>query len=156
MSLEASCLRSSASSNVPKQRKKMVEVSKSDANVIKSVADVVTFILVSALLILKELAKLLVPKSYQRVKKLDGEVVLVTGGAGGIGRLVALRLAKLNATLVLWDVNVKGKSRFCGPPDFFLLVFARKKAHSLFVVIVIKKKIIIVLHNFLAGKNYNN
>lgn len=86
----------------------MVEVSKSDANVIKSVADVVTFILVSALLILKELAKLLVPKSYQRVKKLDGEVVLVTGGAGGIGRLVALRLAKLNATLVLWDVNVKG------------------------------------------------
>jgi len=39
------------------------------------------------------------------VSEVADRVVLVTGGASGIGRLVAERLAALGARLVLWDVN---------------------------------------------------
>jgi len=86
----------------------MVEVSKSEFTMIKSITDVLTFVLISIVLIVKSIIIASIPKSYQPLKKLEGEIVLVTGGAGGIGRLVALRLAKLNATIVLWDINAKG------------------------------------------------
>lgn len=36
--------------------------------------------------------------------------MLITGGGGGLGRLLALRLARLEAIVVLWDVNIKGKN----------------------------------------------
>jgi short-subunit dehydrogenase len=37
-----------------------------------------------------------------------GRTVLVTGGASGIGRLLALRFAAEGASVVLWDVNAHG------------------------------------------------
>lgn len=37
-----------------------------------------------------------------------GETVLVTGAAHGLGRELALRFARLGATVVLWDVNQVG------------------------------------------------
>jgi len=40
-----------------------------------------------------------------REKKLRGDVALVTGGASGIGRLMALRLAKEGCTIIIWDMN---------------------------------------------------
>jgi all-trans-retinol dehydrogenase (NAD+) len=36
---------------------------------------------------------------------LSGKIALITGGASGIGRLVALRLAQRGAHVVLWDIN---------------------------------------------------
>ncbi|TYZ67275.1 hypothetical protein PybrP1_013008 [[Pythium] brassicae (nom. inval.)] len=39
------------------------------------------------------------------LKSVRGNVVLITGGAMGIGRLLALRFAALGAFVVLWDLN---------------------------------------------------
>jgi len=41
-------------------------------------------------------------------KSIEGEIVLITGGGSGIGRLMSLKLAKLGAIIVTWDVNTKG------------------------------------------------
>ncbi|XP_026321213.1 estradiol 17-beta-dehydrogenase 11-like [Hyposmocoma kahamanoa] len=41
-------------------------------------------------------------------KDLKGGVALVTGGGGGLGSLIALRLARLGCEIVLWDINKQG------------------------------------------------
>ncbi|XP_065175539.1 epidermal retinol dehydrogenase 2-like [Sycon ciliatum] len=46
--------------------------------------------------------KWLLPK--QR-KDVSNEIVLITGGGMGMGRLMALEFAQLKATVVIWDVN---------------------------------------------------
>lgn len=43
-----------------------------------------------------------------RKKNVTGEIVLITGAGSGIGRLMALKFARLGATLVLWDISVEG------------------------------------------------
>ncbi len=42
-----------------------------------------------------------------RKKDVKNEIVLVTGAGSGIGRLVAMKFAKLGAKVVLWDINEK-------------------------------------------------
>lgn len=42
-------------------------------------------------------------------KSVRGQVVLITGGAGGLGQQLALRLAKSKAKVVVWDINETGK-----------------------------------------------
>lgn len=42
---------------------------------------------------------------FGKLKSVRGDVVLITGGAMGIGRLMALKFAKLGATVVIWDLN---------------------------------------------------
>ena len=53
---------------------------------------------------LVSLANVIMPQR----KSLKNDVALVTGGGSGIGRLVAHRLAKKGATVVLWDLNLAG------------------------------------------------
>jgi len=48
---------------------------------------------------------LFLPSTYKDVK---GQVVLITGGGSGLGRLVSLRFAKLGAKVVTWDINESG------------------------------------------------
>ncbi|RLN20353.1 hypothetical protein BBJ28_00013694 [Nothophytophthora sp. Chile5] len=38
-------------------------------------------------------------------KSVQGQVVLITGGAMGIGRLMALRFAELGAVVLIWDID---------------------------------------------------
>lgn len=39
---------------------------------------------------------------------MKGEVVVLTGAGSGIGRLMALRLAKAGCKLALWDISKQG------------------------------------------------
>ena len=50
----------------------------------------------------------LVKMVWYSEKDVSQEVVLVTGGGSGIGRLMALKFAKLGASVVLWDINKGG------------------------------------------------
>ncbi|XP_060523276.1 estradiol 17-beta-dehydrogenase 11-like [Cylas formicarius] len=79
-----------------------------EPKLLKSTVDVIGFLIISALHILRAIYKFFLPKRYKTLKDLRGEVALVTGGGGGLGRLLALRLGKLGATVVVWDVNVSG------------------------------------------------
>ena len=47
----------------------------------------------------------IVPRRW-RFKRIDNEIVLITGGASGLGRSLALKLSRLCKTIIL-DVNDK-------------------------------------------------
>eukprot|EP00672_Neobodo_designis_P028698 CAMPEP_0174828872 /NCGR_PEP_ID=MMETSP1114-20130205/1582_1 /TAXON_ID=312471 /ORGANISM="Neobodo designis, Strain CCAP 1951/1" /LENGTH=292 /DNA_ID=CAMNT_0016062599 /DNA_START=27 /DNA_END=905 /DNA_ORIENTATION=+ len=49
-----------------------------------------------------------------RPRKIAGEVVLITGGGSGIGRLMAHRFAARGASIVLWDLNKEGLEKVQG------------------------------------------
>ncbi|XP_005042144.1 PREDICTED: epidermal retinol dehydrogenase 2 [Ficedula albicollis] len=63
------------------------------------------FIVLSVYYLLESLVFLVVPV---RKKNVSGEIVLITGAASGIGRLLAIKFASLGATVVLWDINQEG------------------------------------------------
>ncbi|XP_040117192.1 short-chain dehydrogenase/reductase family 16C member 6 [Oryx dammah] len=46
-------------------------------------------------------------------KDVTGEIVLITGAASGLGRLLAIEFARLGAILVLWDINEEGNMETC-------------------------------------------
>ncbi|KAK4298506.1 hypothetical protein Pmani_029148 [Petrolisthes manimaculis] len=56
---------------------------------------------------LEVLVLTLVPRSYRR-KDIKANIVLVTGGGSGIGRLMCLKMAARGALIVTWDVSQKG------------------------------------------------
>lgn len=56
------------------------------------------------------LLKLIVPYTY-RSKDVKGEIVLITGAGSGLGKLMAKKLAKLGARLVLIDVDEKANQK---------------------------------------------
>uniref|UniRef100_A0A8C8S5D2 Short chain dehydrogenase/reductase family 16C member 5 n=1 Tax=Pelusios castaneus TaxID=367368 RepID=A0A8C8S5D2_9SAUR len=62
-------------------------------------------LVLSIYFLLESLVLLFIPV---RKKSVVGEIVLITGAGSGIGRLLALKFARLGATLVLWDINQEG------------------------------------------------
>lgn len=70
--------------------------------------DTVLFLILSCYYILESVFWTLVPNVLRPMKSLKGDIVLVTGGGGGVGKQLALKLARLGAGVVLWDVNKKG------------------------------------------------
>ncbi|XP_045018752.1 short-chain dehydrogenase/reductase family 16C member 6 [Bubalus kerabau] len=52
----------------------------------------------------------IIPK---KKKDVTGEIVLITGAASGLGRLLAINFASLGAILVLWDINEEGNMETC-------------------------------------------
>ncbi|XP_076760443.1 estradiol 17-beta-dehydrogenase 11-like [Xylocopa sonorina] len=74
---------------------------------LRSTGDLIGFLLLSILLIFESIIKSFIPAKY-KMKSITGEIALVTGGGGGLGRLIALRLAKLGAIVVIWDINKEG------------------------------------------------
>ncbi|KAG7198724.1 hypothetical protein KM043_001715 [Ampulex compressa] len=69
--------------------------------------DVILFIGMAIVYLTEAAILTLIPYRY-RAKSIKGEVALITGGAGGIGRLIAVKLAKLGARVVIWDINEHG------------------------------------------------
>lgn len=57
--------------------------------------------------LLKAILLFFVPKCLL-FKDISQDIVLVTGGASGLGRLLALKFAKRGATVVIWDLNAAG------------------------------------------------
>ncbi|CAH1168111.1 unnamed protein product [Phyllotreta striolata] len=93
----------------------VVQEKTSSANqAIKNLIELIGFLVYSLTLMVVAVYKRCLPSIYQKKKRISGDVALVTGGGGGLGRLLALRLAKLGATVVLWDVNIKGVDETVG------------------------------------------
>ena len=53
-----------------------------------------------------------IPRSL-RYKKVDDDIVLITGGGSGLGRLLAVKFATLGAKVVLWDLSQTGLDETC-------------------------------------------
>ncbi|CAH0564160.1 unnamed protein product [Brassicogethes aeneus] len=47
------------------------------------------------------------PSFLRKLNSVRDKVVLITGGAGGVGQELAIRLARSNAKVVVWDMNEK-------------------------------------------------
>ncbi|XP_038622548.1 retinol dehydrogenase 10 [Tachyglossus aculeatus] len=52
--------------------------------------------------------------SRAKEKSVAGEVCLITGAGGGLGRLFALEFARRRALLVLWDINSRSNEETAG------------------------------------------
>ncbi|XP_043269665.1 estradiol 17-beta-dehydrogenase 11-like isoform X1 [Venturia canescens] len=76
-------------------------------SIVRSTGDVIGFLLLSLIAILEGIIKVFIPRKY-KMKSVTGEIALVTGGGGGLGRLISLRLANLGAIVVVWDINKNG------------------------------------------------
>lgn len=57
--------------------------------------------------IIRAIVLFFIPKCL-RFKDVSNDIVLITGGASGLGRLMAIRFAKLGAKVVIWDLNAAG------------------------------------------------
>lgn len=59
---------------------------------------------------------------------IDGRTILITGAASGIGRLMALKMARLGGRIVVWDINAQNLEKLAGE-----LKLASSKAHATYV-----------------------
>ncbi|XP_055541727.1 estradiol 17-beta-dehydrogenase 11 [Wyeomyia smithii] len=82
-----------------------INPSRKKASIKHTVLDVVIFLLTSLGYILQAIYFQLFGKPRKEIR---GDVALVTGGGGGLGRLLAMRLTKLGAKVVVWDINQDG------------------------------------------------
>lgn len=77
---------------------------------VKSAKKVSVFLGKSVFSLLETMIFTLIPKPRKNVA---GEIVLITGAGSGLGRLLALKFARLGAVLVLWDINKEGNEETC-------------------------------------------
>ena len=74
---------------------------------IVAVVEVLCALPVAFYYVTKRTVQMFVPQRMME-KNISGQVVLVTGGGSGIGRLMCVRFARLGATVVTWDINTLG------------------------------------------------
>ncbi|VEN36513.1 unnamed protein product [Callosobruchus maculatus] len=72
-----------------------------------SIAEAVLLICVAVYYFSETLVLTFTPGFLRNEKSVRGKVVLVTGGAGGVGQELVLRLARQDAKVVVWDINEK-------------------------------------------------
>lgn len=88
--------------------RKMQNLQEKLSHVVSLFKDVIFFFILLVYYYAESFTRLFIPRSY-RAKSVKGEIVLVTGGGGGIGRLIALKFARLGATVVVWDIKKDGE-----------------------------------------------
>jgi len=74
---------------------------------VASVLEVLWALVLVVYYVIERLVKIILPQKMFE-KNISGQVVLITGGGSGIGRLMCLRFARLGATVVTWDINKLG------------------------------------------------
>ena len=72
------------------------------------VIEVIASLILIFYYIIESIVIKLVPVKLRNLKNVSGQVVVVTGAGGGIGRLLALKLARLGCKVVCWDVIKQG------------------------------------------------
>lgn len=77
------------------------------SGLLKFLANFIKGSLIALYYMLKALVLFFVPKCL-RFKDVSNDIVLITGGASGLGRLMAIAFAKRGATVVVWDLNAAG------------------------------------------------
>jgi len=82
--------------------------------------DLLLFIGMGIVYFIEAIVLTLVPRRY-RAKSVQNEIALVTGGASGIGKLITIKLAKLGAHVIVWDINKSGK-KLHSPNNYFNLL----------------------------------
>ncbi|XP_063701324.1 short-chain dehydrogenase/reductase family 16C member 6 [Culicoides brevitarsis] len=92
--------------------KKPIKLNKKNEppNLYNTIMDIITFLLVSAGHILQTFYYTMF--GYPK-KDLKGELALITGGGGGLGRLLALRLVRLGVKVIIWDINQDAIDETC-------------------------------------------
>lgn len=75
---------------------------------LENTINVINFLILTVGFVIKNTIRALIPERY-KAKNIAGDIALVTGAGGVLGRLIALRLAKLGAIIVVWDVNKAGE-----------------------------------------------
>ncbi|XP_015191499.1 PREDICTED: estradiol 17-beta-dehydrogenase 11 [Polistes dominula] len=66
--------------------------------------DIILFVIMSIIYICETIILTIIPKRY-REKSIKGKIALVTGGAGGIGKIIVQKLSKLGAHVIILDIN---------------------------------------------------
>ncbi|XP_049556577.1 epidermal retinol dehydrogenase 2 isoform X2 [Orcinus orca] len=77
---------------------------------LNSVKTFFVFLGKSVFALLEVLVFAIIPRPQKNVA---GEIVLITGSGSGLGRLLALKFARLGSVLVLWDVSQEGNEETC-------------------------------------------
>ncbi|MBW00328.1 Epidermal retinol dehydrogenase 2, partial [Eschrichtius robustus] len=80
-------------------------VSQNMAPNLNSVKNLFVFLGKSVFALLEVMVFTFIPRPQ---KSVAGEIVLITGSGSGLGRLLALKFARLGSVLVLWDVSKEG------------------------------------------------
>lgn len=74
---------------------------------LKFIANFIVGTTIALFYLIKAILLFFVPKCL-RFKDVSQDIVLITGGASGLGRLMAMKFAKLGSTVVIWDLNLAG------------------------------------------------
>ncbi|CAO1399159.1 unnamed protein product [Diamesa tonsa] len=74
--------------------------------VVSLIVDVFMFTIKSIFIFAETLYLTILPDRFRKLKDVNDQVVLITGGGGGVGKHLALNFARLNSKVVIWDINL--------------------------------------------------